>query len=78
MKQGMWTEIGGCASGVAYGPQGTLYRRGCDGYIFQYEDEQAQWIRLGTRKAATLTASEEGVWITDKITRATFRWSQET
>ena len=66
MKKGMWTEVGGCSFGVAYGPRGELYRRGCDSYVYRYVEDQAQWVRLGKRKALTMTASEEGVWITDK------------
>ena len=41
MKQGMWTEVGGCSAGVAYGPRGVLHRRGCEGYVYRYVEEEA-------------------------------------
>ena len=71
----MWTEVGGCSFGVAYGPGGVLYRRGCDSYVYQYVEEKATWVRLGKRKALTLSASEEGVWITDKTHMTTYKWN---
>ena len=77
MKGGMWTEVGGCSFGVAFGPKGQLFRRGCDSHVYQYIKNQAEWVRLGDNKALALSASETGVWITDKVKMTTFKWNEK-
>jgi len=76
MKDSMWTEIGGCSYGVAYGPKGVLYRRGCDSYVYRYEVKRSKWLKLGNRKALALAAGEDGIWITDKETISPYKWNE--
>ena len=76
MKNGLWTEVGGCSYGVAYGPDEVLYRRGCDNFVYKYMKDAAEWARLGNRQALNLAASSAGVWITDKATMNPYKYNQ--
>ena len=64
---GKWQQLQGCATGVAIGPDGTLYRRDCDYYVHKYTEDN-KWVQLGeNQKVERISVSEDGtLWIRDK------------
>jgi hypothetical protein len=61
-------EYRGCSHGVAFGPEGDLFRIGCDYKVYQYQGAQS-WVKLGEMKALQIVADVEGVWIIDMVSK---------
>ena len=60
----------GCSTGVAIGPDGTLYSRDCNYYINKFQGFDAPekyWERIGgEKKCSRLAVAEDGrLWIRD-------------
>ena len=60
---GMWDEISACSYQIAFGENDTLYRLGCDRYTYMRKNDG--WVKLGERKATSISATNDSLWIVD-------------
>ena len=65
----------GCARGVVFGPDGTLYRRGCDKFVYKYRSLTKSWQKLWDKKVYRLASSEDGLWVID-LNRAGYLYEE--
>ena len=66
-KDGKWIYMQECSTGVAVGPDGTLYRLDCDDLVNKYVD--GKWVTLSDQKCSRMSIGEDGrVWIQSKDT----------
>jgi hypothetical protein len=61
---GIWDEIKACSYQVAFGANDALYRLGCDRYVY-VRNPYNEWQRIGDKKATSISASKDTVWIVD-------------
>ena len=74
---GKWIEIEGCTSGLAYGKDDILYRRGCDRKIY-YNSPNNEWIKMSNMTANSISASKDGLWVVDKKSRVPHKFDELT
>jgi hypothetical protein len=48
-KEGTWIKITGCANFIAFGGDGTLFKKNCeeDTYTYKYQEATEKWKQLG-------------------------------
>ena len=55
-----WTEIRVCSRGVAFGGKNdTLYRKGCDEYLYFHQEKNNTWTKMGTTRIHTMAVSKD-------------------
>ena len=69
-------EYRGCSHGVAFGPEGNLFRIGCDYKIYQYQGAQS-WQKLADLKAFQVVADQNGLWVIEMLTKQPFTYDFE-
>jgi len=70
-QNGKWRQLDGCSTGIAFAPDGTLFRRDCDFYVHKlqesnYIDTAGVWQKVGHKKAERISIDQNGnLWIRD-------------
>lgn len=66
-RAGKWTRMKGCAVRIAFGPEGSFYKRGCfaeGNNIFKYNSGKRTWDPLPKQMAEDIVIDSEGTpWI---------------
>jgi len=62
-KNGKWTELDGCAYRIAFGGDGSFYKRDCTypNYIFKYSDLFDKWEKYSQEATEYLSVDLEGI-----------------
>lgn len=82
-KNGQWEKIDGCNGRLAWGGDGSLYKRTCEasnyGYIEKFNGESNTWSQMGDKLAYEVSADEEGnPWIVAKFgSEPIMKWDSE-
>jgi streptogramin lyase len=75
-ENGQFKLMQGCSTGVAIGPDGTIFRRDCEYYVHKFVGED--WVQLGDKKVERIAVDSDGtLWIRDN-TYQIFRFDGKT
>ena len=66
-REGEWVEYEGCARGVEFDEEGTMYRLGCDSLLYLSNKP------LSTTKIWQFSVNNNGLWIIDD-NKAVKKW----
>lgn len=59
-RNGEWTRIEGCTGRIAWGGDGSIYRRSCEasnyGYVEKFNADTDEWEQLGDKYAYEVAA----------------------